>query len=769
MRGGAAWTAASASMAKSFRRLLLCLACCVIGQAQAAEKAQDGALALQTVPTRPDLVSGGDIRVVISGTRFSGLQVLLNGRDITDVFARSPKGASGLVRGLRDGKNELTATEPGKTPARLAIINHPIGGPIISGPQLQPWICATPQAQPESADHPATSASGVSQPAIDAQCNVKPEYTFYYRTSFPNCAESIGGNRPCFKPYDSKTPRPVDMSRTTTSDGRLVDYIIRAERGAINRGLYDIVVLYDPAVGEHALGWNHKIVWSFGGGTGAMRRQTPPPDGWVNDDALSQGYMSVVSNFTAGSRNSNRVLAAETVMMVKEYISDTYGEVVRTIGEGCSAGSMQQITMATMYPGLLDGLLISCSFPDTETTLVEASDALLVKRYFDSDAFKSANHDLSPADLLAKQTAITGHKDMGTLQSWAFVQPALLAGVYAPAPMSNNCALPNAMVYDKRTNPNGVRCGAADHSIAVWGTYPKTNIGRTYLDNVGVQYGLKALLAGKISGEDFLQLNRKIGGYDRDGEFTASRSVGDPDALRIAYQTGLISDPKILSATPIIDLRGEENSGVHSAWNSFALRARFQKLGDTGSYVLWRAGMAGAPPWTSAAWRATGMPLRSLAVMDQWIQAIANDAAPGTPQDKVKRDRPQEAFSFCYLGTDYEHKITDEARCDRDPQLAYYSSIRQQAGGPLASDILKCRLRPPGRDDYQGRLTDAEYALLKDIFKEGVCDWSVPGVGQQGATPWLTFASGSGGKPLPVAPGPAILQELSGEESRRPH
>lgn len=744
----------------ALRRMLLVLACCLAAEAQAA----DGALVLQTVPTRPDLVSGGDIRVVIPGTQAGGLKVWLNGQDITPAFADTPKGAAGLVRGLRDGKNELTATAPGRAPGRLNIVNHPIGGPIFSGPQLQPWICATPQAQPEAAGHAATSASGVSQPATDAQCNVKPEYTFYYRSSFPNCAESIGGNRPCFRPYDGKAPRPVDMSRTTTSDGRLVDYVIRVERGAINRGLYDIVVLYDPALGDKALGWNHKIVWGFGGGTGAMRRQTPPPDGWVNDDALSQGYMSVVSNFTAGSRNSNRALAAETVMMTKEYISDTYGEVRRTIGEGCSAGSMQQLTMATMYPGLLDGLLLSCSFPDTETALVEATDALLVKRYFDSDAFKAAHHDLTPADMLAKEIAITGHKDMGTLQSWAFVQPTLMAGVYAPAPMSNNCALPNAMVYDKRTNPNGVRCAPADHSIAIWGAYPKTNIGRTYLDNVGVQYGLQALLAGKISGADFLQLNDKIGGYDRDGDFIAARSVGDPDAIRIAYQTGLISDPRILSATPIIDLRGEENSGVHSAWNSFALRARFRKLGeDTSNYALWRLGIAGAPPWTSSAWRATGVPLRSLAVMDQWIEAIANDSAPGTPQEKVKRDRPPEATSFCYLGTDYAHKVTDEARCDRDPQLAYYSSIRQQAGGPLASDILKCRLKPLRRDDYQGQLTDAEFTRLGKIFRQGVCDWSVAGVGQQGATPWRTFATGSGGKPLPVGPGPEILKELSSE------
>ena len=60
------------------------------------------------------------------------------------------------------------------------------------------------------------------------------------------------------------------------------------------------------------------------------------------------------------------------------------------------------------------------------------------------------------------------------------------------------------------------------------------------------------------------------------------------------------------------------------------------------------------------------------------------------------------------------------------------------------------------------------FARLAEILKQGVCDWNAPGVGQQGATPWRSFADGPGGKPLPVAPGPEILKDLSREASRRP-
>ena len=41
---------------------------------------------------------------------------------------------------------------------------------------------------------------------------------------------------------------------------------------------------------------------------------------------------------------------------------------------------------------------------------------------------------------------------------------------------------------------------------------------RTTLDNVGVQYGLKALLSGAITAEEFVTLNEKIGGIDADSQ-----------------------------------------------------------------------------------------------------------------------------------------------------------------------------------------------------------------------------------------------------------
>ena len=47
---------------------------------------------------------------------------------------------------------------------------------------------------------------------------------------------------------------------------------------------------------------------------------------------------------------------------------------------------------------------------------------------------------------------------------------------------------------------------------------PKTGWARRPTDNIGLQYGLAALDAGKISVDEFLEVNEKVGGTDIDGK-----------------------------------------------------------------------------------------------------------------------------------------------------------------------------------------------------------------------------------------------------------
>jgi hypothetical protein len=150
-----------------------------------------------------------------------------------------------------------------------------------------------------------------------------------------------------------------------------------------------------------------------------------------------------------------------------------------------------------------------------------------------------------------------------------------MAPVGAPR---NNCLLPAALVYDPVTNPSGTRCGDADLSTAVWGTTagipPGSVRARQTFDNVGLQYGLKALLSGAISAEDFVTLNEKIGGLDADSNRNAARSVADAEALPIAYRAGIVSSGANLGKLPIIDSRGFDEQGIHYIWRSFSERAR---------------------------------------------------------------------------------------------------------------------------------------------------------------------------------------------------
>ena len=87
-----------------------------------------------------------------------------------------------------------------------------------------------------------------------------------------------------------------------------------------------------------------------------------------------------------------------------------------------------------------------------------------------------------------------------------------------------------------------------------------------------------------------------------------------------------------------------------------------------------------------------------------------------------------------------------------------FATPRMVAGESIATDQNKCQLKPLDRDDYGGvTFTDAEWAQIQQTFPGGVCDWTKPGVDQQGAIPWMTYqdAAGNviyGGTPLGPAP-----------------
>src|SRR5205085_1592005 len=73
------------------------------------------------------------------------------------------------------------------------------------------------------------------------------------------------------------------------------------------------------------------------------------------------------------------------------------------------------------------------------------------------------------------------------------------------------------------------------------------------------------------------------------------------------------------------------------------------------------------------------------------------------------------------------------------------STVRIQAGGPVAGDVLKCQLKPVTMADYSVTFTAAQAARLNAIFASGVCDWTKPDANQQNiADTWLRYFDPSG-------------------------
>ena len=762
---------------------------------------------IKVLSTRADMVTDGDALVEIAvpaGADASGLTVSVDGRDVTSAFATRDGRTLGLVNGLKVGSNVLTARTNGTRPAKLTITNASRGGPIFSGNPPATFFCATPTPVGASGVQPATNASGLTTAATDAKCNIATETRLWYKTTTASCNPALpdpsptvaftdpnppqtaaAPANPCFKPYTQGTT-PADMATTTTDNGVRVPYIVRVERGTMNRGIYDIAVLFDPTkpwtpTAPQAQ-WNGKVLYQFGASTGQPRRQLRPAPSWTDDKSLSRGYMVVQNSMTDSLQNSNRVLMAETVTMMKERIVDGYGPVRFTMGTGCSGGSINSHMAMSITPNLMDGFTISCAYPDSETTGIEVGDCSLLVEAYQKPAWLNlmSGQGYTQAQVNARKAAINGHEDQTACHGWQnlfgsnakagnYFQRVVLpadnaTGRITTLPTStNNCQLPASQVYDAATNPNGARCNAASWGEAIWGKANATQANDTR-DNVGVQYGLKALKSGAITAEEFVTVNELVGGVDRDSNLIAARTTADAAALEVAYRAGIVLNGKNHAKHAEIDMRGYDDSltpavtmapgafltGIHHVWRSFSIRDRLDRdAGGHDNQVLWRFGLNGfaVPPGN--------MGTEAFLTMDRWLTNLKADTSTAAIEQKVKAAKPAEAFDYCLLSTDpaQSTKVTNQQTCDADPLLNPEASPRQVAGGARTEDVLKCQLKPLDAAEYApATLSANQLARLQAVFPQGVCDWSKPGVGQQAPVSPLTFAAGPGGQPMAAAP-----------------
>ena len=668
----------------------------------ATAQAPPDQIEIEVLSNRADLLSGGQALVELvlpASTDPALLRVAVDGVDVTDAFHATPDGRTiGRVDGLGVGANLLRADVLGVTAATIALTNHPIEGPIFSGPHLQPWQCTT-------------LANTLGDP-IDEHCNAPTRHDWFYRST-----SSV-----TLAPYDPANP-PADVATTVTDDGDTVPFIVRRERGTMNRGIYDVAVLHDPAAPWEPwapqAGWNGKVVWNFGPSSGTIHAQGTPQS-VLTTARLGEGFMVATSSLNTHGSNLNTVVSAESVMMLKEHIVENYGPIRYVIGSGGSGGAIGQQMVANTYPGLLDGLMPALNFPDTFTTGREVTDCISIVAAMNSIGGFTA----------AQRLAVFGHAT--TITCTLF--PALFGSGIDP---TVGCGLPQELVFHPVTNPTGVRCTAVDYMKNVWGIDPTTGFGRAPGSIIGTQYGLNALRNGVITPEQFVALNETIGTA---GGVAGERRPSDPGATLIAHRTGQVNDAVHLDSVPIIDLRQNGNNEFHTNAHTWAVRERLiQSNGHADNQVIF---------WSSTTSLPAAATAQAFALMDSWLAAIEADVSADALEDKVLRHKPGAAVDTCWIAgvasTDYEACLQ---------QAPYFGLPAIAAGLRPAHDIIECQTRPFDVSDYPaGTFSRAQAARLQQVFDTGVCDESAPPVDDVRTVPWLTFAGGPGGVPLPDPP-----------------
>jgi hypothetical protein len=204
----------------------------------------------------------------------------------------------------------------------------------------------------------------------------------------------------------------------------------------------------------------------------------------------------------------------------------------------------------------------------------------------------------------------------------------------------------------------------------------------------------------------------------------------------------------------IIDLRGPDPGAFHDAYRSWAIRARLER--EEGhfprNHVIWfgQAPLIGDPRWTTD----------GLLAMDRWLTKVEADHRDVALEQKVAEDKPADITDRCSQVDGVEQVSVPGVGpvCRLDAVQTKYGTPVTVAGESVATDTNRCQLKPLRATDYYPiTFTADQWQQLQTAFPTGVCDWSKPGVDQQGAIPWQTYQDADGhviygGRPLGAGP-----------------
>lgn len=775
------------------------LTACLGGSGGSSSRDRAPDFSLATLSSAPDQVSGGDVLVTIEGDRegiedeLSDLEFWVNDQQQTPLRTTWRNGRlEVLLDGLEEGENqlELHHNRHGRLDS-LPVANHPITGPIFSGPHQYPFVCTTvselgiqPLVDTDGEMGFPVLDEGGQQIGLSKDCSIEPVVTFLYRTT--------GG---AYRDLPTDGSRPADMARTTLTDGREVDFIVRREVGTINRFIYSMATLAnlgDAPDTASTNNWNGRLLYHFEGGVAIGHSQGRLSGRALSPEALGQGYAVIYSTGNRTSTHYNLQVGGETALMVKEHFVKRFGVPDYTVAIGGSGGAIQQYVYAQNHPGLIDAGVPQYSYPDMVTQTIHIGDCELLEHYMDvTDKDNTLWTDTLSRRLLVGLNATEDYPDpfagakgllgLSTapgmtecIPAWRGLSPLVMNPLFGQAPNQDKMQPPGIM--------NTVQWSHYDDLRNIYGVDENGNP-RTLYDNVGVQYGLQALVEGNITPDEFLRVNALIGGWKHpsemvqegfpflgsvdevladpskfdpwssrnmnlspDGVTPAPRTQGDLIAINAAYESGMVFDGQL--DIPIIDWRHylEEVLDMHNSHQSFSARQRIRnRMGHSDNQVIWftdaRPTILDDPeePEPRDEFDQTWM---ALEVLHEWLMNIR-----ANPDRSIGENRPAAAVDSCFntqgeliaSGADVWDGILDDrpaGTCTQ--QFPTYTTSRIIAGGPIEGSVFKCTLKSVDTALADGTYgswvpTPGQVDRLKEIFPQGVCDYSKPDQGRPGA------------------------------------
>lgn len=680
-------------------------------------------------------------------------------------------------------------SHPGITPRPKDSYAFPVSvgevgpvNPLFAGPNTYPFWCGrntVTDLQPL-----ADNFEGIGVPvfSVDEEGDATDDVIGYSRDCLhPTAAQYyfLDAEDGRFYPVEEKTP--AQRIEKITLSGISRDFVVRLETGTINRFFYAIAVLKgEGETLEKPLGnlWNQRLIYQFRGGVGIGKRQgnIKPNDVLKRrKKQLQQGYAVVYSSANQTSNHYNMWVAEDVAARVKKQFIGLYGEPLYTVGVGGSGGAIQQYLLAQNHPGLLDGIIPLYSYPDMVSQTTYVMDCEPLEYFFDvqdrqNPRWEDWGQRVSVEGLSSTQSSINYFQAMSSAAS---VLQGDFDGVAQRLRGSSECVSSWRGLTPLVNNPNFVHFAKNfsskiqqqvrwTHWEDLYQFYGRDDKGyaQSTWDNVGVQYGLKALTDQSIGVEEFLKLNASVGGWKSPedmqqeefwflqgkafpvklsiwshqnqslpsgAEQPAKRTSASLDAIEGAFRSGHIFLGQL--GIPILDVRHylDPQLDMHHSSASFMTRSRMLKeQGTAENQVIWISD----PDYNPVE--------HAFAVMDDWLLNIQIN-----PTRSVTENRPYFAEDACFnkngetiaRGAQVWNGAWNHRPVGACMQVyPAYMTSREIAGAPASGDIFKCQTQPVSQAIEQGLYGRVDMVphqeQLEHIFPNGVCDYSQPGMGR---------------------------------------